>query len=194
MEDPSLMISAPLLHAAQQGDEAACTEVIVASYPLIARHVRSQIRRRADVEDVIQEVIMKIALKLHQYHGPQPFEHWLSRIAITTAYDWLRKQKSRPAVSAGDLSEQELGALEHALAEKGGADHSLRQDLLGGLLDKLIAMLHPREQVVIRMLDLEERPVREIADLTGWSESKIKVTAHRSRKKLAEILNQLEQP
>jgi len=192
MDDDALTIPEPLLKAAQGGDEAACSDLVVAVYPLITRCVGRQIRRRDDVDDVVQEVILKVILKLGQYRGPQPFGHWVSRVAVTTAYDWLRKQRVRPAVTAADLSDEERSLLEHGPAGAGETSSSMQQDLLTGLLDKLIAMLHPREQVVIRLLDLEERSVREISELTGWSESKIKVTAHRSRKKLSELLNQLE--
>lgn len=192
MEDDALAIPQPLLKAAQCGDESACADLVVAIYPLITRCVSRQIRRRDDVDDVVQEVILKVILKLGQYRGPQPFDHWVSRVAVTTAYDWLRKQRVRPAVTAADLSDEERALLEQGPAGSGETSSAMQQDLLTGLLDKLIAMLHPREQVVIRLLDLEERSVREISELTGWSESKIKVTAHRSRKKLSELLNELE--
>ena len=56
----------------------------------------------------------------------------------------------------------------------------------------MISTLNPREQIVIRLLDLEERSVRDISELTGWGSSKIKVTAMRARRKLANRLHQLE--
>ena len=59
------------------------------------------------------------------------------------------------------------------------------------LLNRLIATLNPREQIVIRLLDLEEKSVAEICDLTGWGSSKVKVTAMRARKKLANHLKKL---
>jgi len=192
MDDDALTIPPSLLKAAQNGDESACSDLVVAVYPLIHRYVRRQIRRRDDVDDVVQEVILKVILKLGQYRGPQPFGHWVSRVAVTTSYDWLRKQRVRPAVTAADLSDEERAMLEKSPADMGGISGEVELDLLAGLLDKLIALLHPREQVVIRLLDLEERSVREVSELTGWSESKIKVTAHRSRKKLSDHLNQLE--
>lgn len=194
MDDDALTISGPLLEAACQGDEDACADLVTAIHPLIGRCVRNQIRRRHDVDDVIQEVILKVLLKLHQYHGPQPFGHWVSRLAVTTSYDWLRKQKARPAITAADLSDQEREIVERTLPGPDGFVDGTQHDVLMGVLDKLISSLHPREQIVIRLLDLEERSVREISQLTGWSESKIKVTAHRSRKKLGERLKQLETP
>jgi RNA polymerase sigma-70 factor (ECF subfamily) len=60
------------------------------------------------------------------------------------------------------------------------------------LLDRLIATLNPREQIVIRLLDLEQRSVENACELTGWGTSKVKVTAMRARRKLAEQMQRIE--
>jgi RNA polymerase sigma-70 factor (ECF subfamily) len=191
--DPTREISGKLLHLASQGDAQAGKEIVEALHPMVSRLVKGQIRRHADIEDVVQEVFLKVFAKLHQFRGPQPFSHWVSRLSVTTCYDWLRRQKARPAVMASDLSEPERHALEQTLAEGGDAS-STRSDLMIGLLDRLIASLKPQEQIVIRLLDLEERSVTEVAELTGWGHSKIKVTAFRARKKLSALLQSLEPP
>jgi len=187
-QEPSMA----LLERARKGEEAAGQEIVSLLHPLVARLVSRQIRRNADVEDVLQEVFIKVFVKMHQYRGPQPFSHWVSRLSVTTCYDWLRRQKARPAIMATDLTEAERKALEHIQSQAedhGGNDDP---DLVSGLLDRLIAALKPHEQIVIRLLDLEERSVAEISGLTGWGQSKVKVTAFRARKKLNALLKQLE--
>lgn len=191
MEDESLEPSAALLERARRGEEAAGHELVQLLHPVVSRLVRRQIRRQADVDDVVQEAFIKVFVKMHQYRGPQAFSHWVSRLAVTTCYDWLRRQKARPATVTSDLSEGELRALEHTLSQTGD-DSGEDPDLLFGLLDRLIAALNPREQIVIRLMDLEERSVAEVAELTGWGHSKIKVTAFRARKKLSALLKQIE--
>lgn len=184
--------SMALLERVRMGEEAAGKEIVSLLHPLVARLVSRQIRRTADVEDVLQEVFIKVFVKMHQYRGPQPFSHWVSRLAVTTCYDWLRRQKARPAIMATDLTEPERQALEHiqSQAEEHGGNED--PDLVSGLLDRLIAALKPQEQIVIRLLDLEERSVAEVSGLTGWGHSKVKVTAFRARKKLNALLKQLE--
>ena len=135
---------------------------------------------------------MKIFLKIEQYRGLQPFDHWVSRIAVTTCYDWLRKHKARPLVAYSDLSEGEVEIIEKSRQSTTAGTSSTHRELFSGLLDKLIATLKPREQIVIRLLDLEERSVKEVTELTGWGASKVKVTAMRARRKLAEQLQRLE--
>jgi len=183
-----------LLHRVQDGgDEEAADELVRRLYPVVWMSVRRHIRNHSDHEDVAQEIFMKIFMKIGQYKGIQPLEHWVSRVAVTTCYDWLRKKRARPLAPFADFSEHEIGLIE-AAAGKMAVDETddLRMDLLGGLLDRLVDGLKPREQIVVRLMDLERRSVLEISELTGWSASKIKTTAMRARRKLAERLQKLE--
>ena len=192
MEDSPSRITPELLEEVKSGDEAASRTLVQTLYPTVRGNVRNHLRRQSDHDDVAQEIFMKIFLKIEQYAGPQPFEHWVSRIAVTTCYDWLRKHKARPLVAYSDLSEAEVEIIDKSLHTGGAGVSEVERELFSGLLDKLISTLKPREQIVIRLLDLEERPVRDITDLTGWSASKVKVTAMRARRKLAEQLKRLE--
>jgi RNA polymerase sigma factor (sigma-70 family) len=142
--DPAREISGELLHRASQGDAHAGRTIVESLHPMVSRLVRGQIRRHADVEDVVQEVFLKVFVKLHQFHGPQPFSHWVSRLSVTTCYDWLRRQKARPAVMASDLSQPEKHALEQTSAIDGGEISATRSELMIGLLDRLIASLRPQ--------------------------------------------------
>lgn len=186
--------SPELLEAARDGDSEASYQLVRMLQPLVIRLVRNQVFRQADHEDVVQEAFLKVFVKLHQYRGPRPFTHWVSRLTVNTCYDWLRRQRARPLITASDLSEAEREILDQTLSQDHEIDNETRSEVLLGLLERLLAALKPREQIVIRMLDLEERPVAEISELTGWSASKIKVTAFRARRKLTDHLNRLERP
>ena len=192
MDDSSPAITPELLARVRSGDESANRTLVEILYPSVQANVRNHLRRQADHDDVAQEVFLKIFLKMEQYRGPQPFEHWVSRIAVTTCYDWLRKHRIRPLVTYSDLSEAEVEILEKSRQTSSRGTSDTQRELFSGLLDKLISTLNPREQIVIRLLDLEERSVRDISELTGWGASKVKVTAMRARRKLADRLRQLE--
>jgi len=47
--------------------------------------------------------------------------------------------------------------------------------------------LNEKERLVITLMELEEKSVKEVASLTGWSESNVKVRAYRARNKMREI-------
>lgn len=187
----SPVISPSLLATVREGKDDAWRELIELLTPHVYKIVRSQIRSTADHDDLAQEAFTKIFLKLDQYNAEKPLTHWVSRVTINTCYDWLRKQKSRPLVSYADLGENQAEVLEKTLSDESSAP---KQSLaaMRELLDRLIATLKPREQIVIRLLDLEEKSVQDVCDLTGWGASKVKVTAMRARRRLADHLQKLE--
>lgn len=176
----------------KQGDEAAARRLVERLYPHVIRIVRTHLSNRSDEQDAAQEVFMRMFAKIGQYRGDQGFDHWVARIAVNHCHDRLRQQRSRRVVTYSDLNVEEAGFVDHLLArqEEGAADP--RPEATLALLEKLLASLNEREQLVIRMLDLEQRTVREVAAWTGWGDSKIKVTAMRARRKLAACLEQLE--
>ena len=56
---------------------------------------------------------------------------------------------------------------------------------------RAMTLLAPKDQLVITLLELEERPVREVAALTGWSETNVKVRAFRARQSLKKYIQRL---
>jgi len=59
------------------------------------------------------------------------------------------------------------------------------------LADKVLETLNPEDRLALTMIDGEGASVNEVAEVTGWSESKVKVRAFRARKKAREVLKQL---
>ncbi len=190
MPDPDA-IPESLLAGVRSGHEDSWRELVDLLSPQVFRIVRNQINQTADHEDVAQETFTKIFLKFEQFAGLQDFRHWVSRITINTCYDWLRKKKARPVDSFADLGEQHAEIIERSLAGESDTQEFGRQMMID-LLHKLIATLKPREQIVIRLLDLEEKSVQDVCNLTGWGASKVKVTAMRARRKLGDMLRELE--
>lgn len=191
MSDQSPAISSELIAAAARGDEPAWRTIIHELSPRVFSIIRNHLRRRDDHEDVAQEVFAKLFLRLGQYRGKQPFSHWVSRITLNTCRDWLRRGKARPSVSWTDLNPDQAELLERTLAGDEPAPDE-NPALLRDFIDHLISTLNPNEQIVIRLLDLEERSVQDVCDLTGWGASKVKVTAMRARRKLAEQMRRLD--
>tara|TARA_R110002096_G_scaffold200639_13_gene384765 strand:+ start:19211 stop:19813 length:603 start_codon:yes stop_codon:yes gene_type:complete len=182
-----------LLQQVRQGNSSAGKAMVERLYPTVIRIVRNHRPFAMDEEDLAQEVFMKMFAKLETYRGLQPIEHWVSRIARNTCYDHLRKQQRRGELRYADLREEETHVLEAMLFENANSDTML--DTAQGvkdLLNRLLATLKPREQQVLRMLDLEEMRVKDIAEQLNWGESRVKVTAFRARKKLRATLEKLE--
>ncbi|MBP6508307.1 MAG: sigma-70 family RNA polymerase sigma factor [Opitutaceae bacterium] len=175
----------------RQRDQTAARELVDHLYPLVIRIVRSHLPRRVAEEDLAQEIFLKMFTRLDQFQGAVPFPHWVSRIAVTTCIDQLRAQKRRPEFRWADLSENEAEVLDNVLTSENDVapDDALEAR---ELLDKLLAQLKPEDQMVIRLLDLEQKTIIEISALTGWNTSLVKVRAFRARRKLQKLFVELQ--
>lgn len=172
-------------------DQAACRQLVEQLYPQVIRIVRSHLPRRVAEEDLAQEVFMKMFTRLDQYQGAVPFPHWVSRIAVTTCIDQLRAQKRRPEFRWADLPENQAEVLDQVLTDERDATPG---DALAAreLVDRLLGQLKPADQLVIRLLDLEQKTLAEISTLTGWNQTLIKVRAFRARRKLQKLFQELQ--
>jgi len=172
-------------------DQAACRQLVEQLYPQVIRIVRSHLPRRVAEEDLAQEVFMKMFSRLDQYQGAVPFPHWVSRIAVTTCIDQLRAQKRRPEFRWADLPESQAEVLDNILSDE---RDTAPGDALAAreLVDRLLGQLKPDDQLVIRLLDLEQKTLAEISALTGWNQTLIKVRAFRARRKLQKLFQELQ--
>jgi len=179
------------LDAVRRRDQAAARKLVEHLYPLVIRIVRSHLPRRVAEEDLAQEIFLKMFTRIEQYQGAVPFPHWVSRIAVTTCIDHLRAQKRRPEFRWADLSENEAEVLDAVMTNENDVPAN---DAVAAheLVHKLIAQLKPDDQLVIRLLDLEQKTIAEIAALTGWNQSLIKVRAFRARRKLRQLFQELQ--
>jgi RNA polymerase sigma-70 factor (ECF subfamily) len=179
------------LERVRQRDQAAARELVEHLYPLVIRIVRSHLPRRVAEEDLAQEIFLKMFTRLDQYKGAVAFSHWVSRIAVTTCIDQLRAQKRRPEFRWADLSEKETDVLDSVLTSDSEVPAN---DALAAheLVTKLLGQLKPADRLVVQLLDLDQRSVAEISELTGWNPSLVKVRAFRARGKLKKLFEELE--
>jgi RNA polymerase sigma factor (sigma-70 family) len=172
-------------------EQPAARELVEHLHPLVIRIVRAHLPRRVSEEDLTQEVFMKMFTRIEQYQGAVPFPHWVSRIAVTTCIDHLRAQKRRPEFRWADLSENEAEVLDSVLTSENdvpaGDAMAARE-----LVHKLLEQLKPDDRLVIQLLDLEQKSLAEIRDLTGWNTTLIKVRAFRARRKLQKLFTELK--
>ncbi len=168
------------------GEQPAARELVERLYPIVVRIVRAHRPRRVAEEDLTQDIFIKMFKRLDQYRGDAPFEHWVSRIAVTTCMDQLRAQQCRPELRWSDLSVSEAGALESFCSEQRDgrpADAFAAHELIHKLLNRLKA----DDRLVIVWFELEEKTIAEICALTGWSNNLVKMRLFRARKKLQRL-------
>jgi RNA polymerase sigma-70 factor (ECF subfamily) len=191
MPDEQPFDLAGCLDRVRRRDQDAARRLVDHLYPLVIRIVRAHLPRRVQEEDLAQEVFLKMFTRLEQYQGSVPFPHWVSRIAVTTCIDHLRAQKRRPEYRWADLSESEAEVLDAVTSDE--SEVAPNQAMAAHeLLYRLLDQLNPQDRMVVQMLDLEEKSIAEISQLTGWNQSLVKVRAFRARRKLQKLFQELK--
>ena len=175
-----------LISAVLKGDAASFEPLVQKYSPRVFATARRYARRESEVEDIVQEVWLKAFQKLGSFRGEAPFEHWLMRLAVRTCYDFLRGHQRNRESSFSDLTEPEEDWLDRFVSQpdSAGADSDAARVLVARVLDQL----SPPARLVITLLEIEDRSVKEIAQLTGWSVPLVKVRAFRARAEMKKVL------
>lgn len=175
--------------AVLQGDPASFEPLISRYSPRVFATARRYARRESEVEDIVQEVWAKAYQRLASFRGEAPFEHWLMRLAVRTCFDFLRQHQRNRETSFSELSDPEEDWLARFVAnpESASDDSEAARDLV----DRVLNMLSPAARMIITLLEIEDRSVKEISALTGWSVPLVKVRAFRARAEMKKCLQRI---
>ena len=177
---------AELIAATLQGDAASFEPLVEKYSPRVFATVRRYARRESEVEDIAQEIWLKAHQKLSSFRGEAPFEHWLMRLTVRTCFDFLRKHQRNREAPFSDLTEPENDWLERY--STGTDSESDTADAARLLIERIMEKLSPQSRLVITLLEIEDRSVKEISSFTGWSVALVKVRAFRARAEMRKIL------
>ena len=182
---------ASLIEATLSGDVASFEPLIQKYQPRVFATARRYARRESEVEDIVQEVFIKAFQKLRTYRGDAPFEHWLMKLSVRTCYDFLRAHQRNREINLTELGEDAQRCLDLLV------DQAPLPDALASgakeVIDHALSRLPPAGRLVLTLLELEDRSVKEISALTGWSVPLVKVRAFRARRELRKWIEQLSQ-
>src|SRR6184192_4687243 len=103
-----MLVDFELIRRAQKNDSAAFNEIVLAYRKRILGTIARLIGHPEDVEDVGQEVFLRLYFSLDQLRSAEVFEPWLYRLTSNAAYDYLRKRRRRMESRMADLSEQQV--------------------------------------------------------------------------------------
>lgn len=177
---------AELIAAVLKGHTASFEPLVQKYSPRVFAAARRYARRESEIEDIVQEVWLKSFQKLASYRGDAPFEHWLMRLTVHTCYDFLRGHKRNRETTFSELTEPEEDWLDRFVTQPGDADENAaaaRQ-----LVSRVLEQLSPAARLIITLLEIEDRSIKEIAQLTGWSVPLVKVRAFRARAEMKKCL------
>jgi RNA polymerase sigma-70 factor (ECF subfamily) len=178
-----MLVEFELLQRAQQWDASAFNQVVTAYRRRILGTISRLIGRPEDVEDVAQEVFLRLYFSLDQLRTPEVFEPWLYRLTVNASYDYLRKSKRRPESRMSDLSEQQVMMADAAAGSKAqteeGERHRVRDTVQG-----LLASVSEEDRILLTLKEVEGLSLKELEQIYHVSENSLKVRLFRARQRV----------
>jgi RNA polymerase sigma-70 factor, ECF subfamily len=180
---------AELIAAVLKGDAASFEPLVEKYSPRIFATARRYARRESEIEDLVQTIWLKAFEKLKSFRSEAPFEHWLMRLAVRTCYDGLRAHQRNRETTFSELSKPEEDWLGRFVSEPDAASEDA--DVARQLIARVLEQLSPPARLIITLHEIEERSVKEISELTGWSVPLVKVRAFRARAEMRKVLSRI---
>ena len=182
-----MLVDFDLIKRAQKGDGAAFNEVVLAYRKRILGTIARLISRPDDVEDVGQEVFLRLYFSLDQLRSPEVFEPWLYRLTVNAAYDYLRKQRRRQESRMADLSEQQVMIADAVAGSKLEHEDRRRQEVRE-TVDALLGAVSEEDRILLTLKEVEGLSLKELEVIYNVKENALKVRLFRARQR---VLNSL---
>jgi RNA polymerase sigma-70 factor (ECF subfamily) len=178
-----MLVDFDLIKRAQAGDDAAFNAVVLAYRKRILGTIARLIARPEDVEDVGQEVFVRLYFSLDQLRTAEVFEPWLYRLTVNAAYDYLRKQRRRMESRMSDLSEQQV-IMADALAG-GREEHDQKQQTrVRETVDQLLGAVSEADRILLTLKEVEGLSLKELEKIYRVNENALKVRLFRARQRV----------
>jgi RNA polymerase sigma-70 factor (ECF subfamily) len=162
------------------GDSSAYKRLIEKYQQHISRILWKFSRDKRTHEELVQDVFVAAYLSLNTYKAKAPLEHWLAKIAVRVGYQYFKDQKRKRKTENFTFEQwDQLADEEHA--------ENIEPAKAADLLYDLLAQLPPRDRLVLTLRYLQQHSIRQTAEMTGWTETIVKVQTYRAKNKLKKL-------
>ncbi|HEX4792079.1 MAG TPA: sigma-70 family RNA polymerase sigma factor [Actinospica sp.] len=174
-----------LVSAARDGDPQALDALLAASLPLVYNIIGRALHGHADVDDVVQDTMLRVVRGIGDLADPAAYRSWLVAIALRQTRDHGRRKSASAARTAGREASREYADL--------GSDFAGLTVLRLGLTDQrrdvaeATRWLDPEDRELLSLWWLEESDRldrRELAEALGLSAPHAAVRVHRMKQQL----------
>jgi RNA polymerase sigma-70 factor, ECF subfamily len=187
-----MLVDAELIVRAKQGDDQAYNQIVQTYRRRILGTISRLIGRPEDVEDVGQEVFVRLYYSLDQLREPEIFEPWLYRLTVNAAYDYLRKQRRRPESRMSDLSEQQV-----MLADADAGTLAQREDSrkrkIREFVQALLGAVSEEDRVLLTLKEVEGLSLKQLEKVYKVNENALKVRLFRARQRVLKAFAKSEE-
>ena len=150
---------------------------------LVVNIAGKMIHNKEDLEDLCQDVFIKVYRKLPEFRFDSKLSTWIATISYRTAISYLRKHQHQ----TGELKDS-LIVTEEALIIQDNPEDQMNKEALKKYIHKMIGKLPPVYRTVLTLYHLEEFNYKEIGEITGLPDGTVKNYLFRARKLLKEKL------
>lgn len=204
--DDSEVVVAPMVIALETEDIVLVTAAkggnVDAFEVLVKRHTRKFLRiaqrvtrNREDAQDVVQKSFQKAFLHLGKFEQRASFPTWMTRIVINEAAMCLRANSRVRVVEINELSPREEPAVGFEFPDScPSPEQSCSQQESERMLSFAIRQLPPGVRTAIKLCYLDERSLKECAQLMGLSVAAVKSRVLRGRRKLHQTFKHFVEP
>ncbi len=189
---PKMLLDFTVIERARSGDPAAFNEVVQTYRRRIFGTIARLIGRPEDVEDVAQEVFIRLYYSLDQLRSAEVFEPWLYRLTVNAALDYLRKRKKRYHESrVSDLSEQQVMMADASAGTRAGNEETYRARVRE-TVDELLSAVSEEDRILLTLKEVEGLSLRELEQIYRVNENALKVRLFRARQRVLRAFHNKE--
>lgn len=185
-----MLVDAELIRRARDGDEQAFNHLVQAYRHRIFGIVARLIGRPEDVEDVAQEVFVRLYFSLNQLRNEEVFEPWLYRLTVNACYDYLRKLRRRSELRIGDLTEEQVIMADAAASGKISAQEVEKKEIRE-FVNMLLEGVSEEDRILLLLKEVEGLSLRELEQIYDVNENALKVRLFRARKRVLKAYENL---
>jgi RNA polymerase sigma-70 factor (ECF subfamily) len=178
-----MLVDFELIERARSGDDGAFNQIVQSYRKRILGTIARLIGRPEDVEDVGQEVFLRLYFSLDQLRTAEVFEPWLYRLTVNAAYDYLRRQRRRQESRMSDLSEQQVMLAD---AAEGGKrrDEQQYRTRIRERVQSLLEKVSEEDRILLTLKEVEGLSLKELEKIYHVSENALKVRLFRARQRV----------
>lgn len=178
-----MLVDQDLVEKARSGDSAAFNQLVLAYRRRILGTISRLIGRPEDVEDVAQEVFVRLYYSLDQLRTPEVFEPWLYRLTVNASYDYLRRARRRGESRMADLSEQQV-AMADSLAGGRQQDEDRQRTEVREFVSSLFEHVSEEDRILLMLKEVEGLSLKELENIYHVNENALKVRLFRARQRV----------
>jgi RNA polymerase sigma-70 factor, ECF subfamily len=176
-----------LVEAFRKGDEKAFEEIVRRYQRQVANIIYLTLGNREEVDDLSQEVFVRMFRSLNRFEFDSSLYSWIYRIAVNLCIDEIRKKRIRKLIPLDFFTEKKLEGEKRSKESSTGSDELLlkeKQEIVRSALDKL----SPVHRTVILLREYQDLTYGEIAKTLRISPQAVKSRIFRAREELRDLL------